>query len=260
MRSEPVNHRSPALTVDVVIEHGAGIVLIERRNPPHGYALPGGFVDYGETMEAAAAREAMEETSLTVTLRALLGVYSDPSRDPRQHTVSAVFIAEGKGELRAADDAKHALIVNADDLPTPMCFDHAQIIADYRAWRTHGALPAPRSILTESDRRTLSDLAWQTLSTMVAVPISSVRPALRSGPLSQPGACHIVLRNKRGDLRGSAGSTEPRATLALAVEEMTVAAASSVPHLPITRSELSDLRIEISVLGISTDLIVSTND
>ncbi len=255
-----MTHRSPALTVDIVIEHGDGIVLIERRNPPHGYALPGGFVDYGETLEAAAVREAMEETSLSVSLRALLGVYSDPARDARQHTVSAVFVGEGHGVLKAADDAKHALVVATDALPTPLCFDHAQILADYRAWKRHGQTPAPRLLLTDADRQTLGELAWQTLSAIVAVPISSVRPALRSGPLSQPGACHVALRTKRGELRGSAGSTEPRTTLALAVEEMTAAAASSAPHAPILRSELSDLRIEIAVLGVSTDLIVATND
>jgi 8-oxo-dGTP diphosphatase len=257
---EPVTYRSPALTVDVVIEHGDGIVLIERRNPPHGYALPGGFVDYGETVEAAAVREAMEETSLSVTLRALLGVYSDPSRDARQHTVSTVFIAEGRGSLKAADDAKHAFVVASDALPTPLCFDHARILADYRAWQQHGLTPAPRLLLTEADRHTLGELAWQTLAAMIAVPISSVRPALRSGPLSQPGACHVALRTKRGELRGSAGSTEPRTTLALAVEEMTAAAALSAPHAPILRSELPDLRIEISVLGASTDVIIATND
>jgi 8-oxo-dGTP diphosphatase len=125
---------TPLLTVDVVIEladrPGRPIVLIERRNPPPGYALPGGFVDVGETVEAAAVREAREETGLEVTLTRLLGVYSDPARDPRGHTVSVVYVGEARGEPRAGDDA--ARVVVADPLaPPPLAFDHARILADH---------------------------------------------------------------------------------------------------------------------------------
>ncbi len=106
LRFKP-KYRNPVPTVDIIIETPKGIVLIERRNPPHGWAIPGGFVDYGETLEDAARREAKEETSLDVELKNLLYVYSNPSRDPRQHTVSTVFIAKAKGTPKAADDAKN---------------------------------------------------------------------------------------------------------------------------------------------------------
>lgn len=137
----------PALTVDVVIPVGAagaaGIVLIERKNPPPGWALPGGFVDLGESCEAAARREAKEETGLTVTLAALLGVYSDPGRDPRGHSVSAVYVAEPVRERpRAGDDAGAAAVHPPDRLPAAMAFDHRRIIGDYLAWRA-GGRPAP---------------------------------------------------------------------------------------------------------------------
>jgi len=129
---------TPALTVDVVIElvdrPGRPIVLIERRNPPPGYAVPGGFVDVGETVEEAARREALEETGLAVTLRSLLGVYSDPARDPRMHTASVVYVGEARGEPRAGDDAARIRVVTLDDLPD-LAFDHARILADYARQR-----------------------------------------------------------------------------------------------------------------------------
>ena len=128
---------TPLLTVDIVItsnlEKGEPFVLIERANEPPGWALPGGFVDIGETVEQAAIREAKEETSLDVTLTGLLGVYSDPGRDPRGHTVSVVFTASSGGELQAGDDAARAGWYGFDDLPV-LAFDHAQILADYREW------------------------------------------------------------------------------------------------------------------------------
>jgi 8-oxo-dGTP diphosphatase len=126
---------TPALTVDVVIElAGRGIVLIERRYPPPGWALPGGFVDVGETVEAAAVREAKEETSLDVELVELLGVYSDPARDPRGHTVSVVYVGRATGEPRAEDDAKNVGVYTLDRLPE-LAFDHARILDDYRRRR-----------------------------------------------------------------------------------------------------------------------------
>lgn len=125
---------TPAVAVDLVIEMadrpGRPVVLVERRNPPAGYALPGGFVDLGETVEAAACREALEETGLTVDLGRLLGVYSDPARDPRGHTVSIVFAARATGEPRAGDDAARVVVVPPEQLP-PLAFDHARILADY---------------------------------------------------------------------------------------------------------------------------------
>ncbi len=129
---------TPALTVDLVIElvdrPGRPIVLIERRYPPLGAALPGGFVDLGETVEAAACREAFEETGLRVELKSLLGVYSDPDRDSRGHTVSIVYVAEGRGEPQAGDDAGAVRIVTLEALP-PLAFDHARILRDYAAGR-----------------------------------------------------------------------------------------------------------------------------
>ena len=131
----PMNHRNPLLTVDIIIECQDGIVLIERKNPPLGWALPGGFVDYGESLEAAAVREAAEETSLQVRLVEQMHTYSDPRRDPRHHTVSTVFIAKASGMPEAADDARRAGIFTARNLPAPIVFDHPAILKDYFAYR-----------------------------------------------------------------------------------------------------------------------------
>jgi 8-oxo-dGTP diphosphatase len=142
--SRPV---TPLLTVDVIIEMtdrpGRPVVLIERRHPPPGWALPGGFVDVGETLEAAAVREAREETSLDVKLQVLLGNYSDPARDARGHTVSAVYVAEAAGEPLAADDAKNLGLFDPEHCPE-LAFDHRRIMTDYRRYRARGC-PAPLS-------------------------------------------------------------------------------------------------------------------
>lgn len=135
---------TPLLTVDIIIElvdrADRGIVLIERKYPPLGFALPGGFVDVGETLEQAAVREAREETGLDVALKTLLGCYSDPARDARGHTVSAVYIAEARGEARAMDDAKSLAVYSPDDLPEALCFDHALILSDYRNYLSTGKI------------------------------------------------------------------------------------------------------------------------
>ncbi len=125
---------TPLLAADIIIEPLASpgrIILIERLNPPHGYALPGGFVDIGESLEQAAVREALEETSMHVRLKRLLGCYSNPARDSRGHTVSAVYIAEGEGEPEARDDAKSLMLIDPHDPPQPLAFDHALILRDY---------------------------------------------------------------------------------------------------------------------------------
>ena len=137
-------YRNPLLTIDIIIEVvDRGIVLIERKNPPHGWALPGGFVDYGESIEKAAMREAKEETSLDVVLTEQFYTYSDPRRDPRHHSVSTVFIATAEGEPHAADDAKVARLFQEEGLPTPLVFDHARILRDYFVFRKTGLRPRP---------------------------------------------------------------------------------------------------------------------
>ncbi len=126
------NPETPKLTVDIIILlRQGGVVVIDRKNPPHGYALPGGFVDVGETVEEAAIREAKEETGLDIKLMRQLHVYSDPSRDDRMHTVSVVFVASAEGIPNAASDAKKAVVFKRDDLPEQLCFDHAQILDDF---------------------------------------------------------------------------------------------------------------------------------
>ena len=123
----------PSPTVDVVIAlPGDRVVLVRRKYPPPGWALPGGFVDVGETLEAAAVREAREETGLDVTLVDLLYVYSDPRRDPRRHTVSTVFLGRAVGEPKGADDADEAVGFPWDALPEPVAFDHGEILRDAR--------------------------------------------------------------------------------------------------------------------------------
>lgn len=126
-------YRNPFPTVDVIIRFDGGIVLVERSNPPHGWALPGGFVDYGESLETAACREAREETGLTLLALNQFRAYSDPRRDPRQHNISIVFTADGDGNLAGGDDAARARVFRLDELPSPLCFDHQQILADYQA-------------------------------------------------------------------------------------------------------------------------------
>jgi len=128
--------KTPLVTVDVIIECGGGIVLVRRKNPPHGWALPGGFVDPGESVARAACREAKEETGLEVELSELLGVYSDPKRDPRGlYTCSTVFIARAGGQPTGGDDAAEARVVALEALPDDIAFDHATIISDYRRLR-----------------------------------------------------------------------------------------------------------------------------
>ena len=135
--------QTPLLTVDIIIElaQASGqILLIERKYPPYGWALPGGFVDIGESVENAAVREAKEETSLDVTLSRLLGCYSDPKRDDRGHTVSLVFVAQSSGKPLAADDAKALKLWQVEDLPE-MAFDHKQIVDDYLLYKRSGVMP-----------------------------------------------------------------------------------------------------------------------
>jgi 8-oxo-dGTP diphosphatase len=140
-----MTYRNPTPTVDIIIElidrPARPIVLIERKNPPFGWAIPGGFVDYGETVETAAIREAKEETGLEVELIEQFYVYSDPNRDPRQHTLSVVFLATAIGEPQAADDAKHLELFEPWRIPQNLCFDHDRILKDYWRYRNYRIRP-----------------------------------------------------------------------------------------------------------------------
>lgn len=135
--------QTPLLSVDIIIElkqSPGKVLLIERKYPPYGWALPGGFVDVGESIECAAVREAKEETSLVVNIEQLLGCYSDPARDKRGHTVSAVFIASADGAPHAADDAKNLQLWDSNKLPE-LVFDHQQILNDFFSYKKTGKLP-----------------------------------------------------------------------------------------------------------------------
>jgi ADP-ribose pyrophosphatase YjhB (NUDIX family) len=130
--SEIEFYKNPIPTVDIIIEIGSkGIVLIKRKNFPYGWAIPGGFVDYGESLEEAALREAKEETNLNVKLIRQFHTYSEPRRDPRHQSISTVYIAKGKKKPRAKDDAKEIGIFTESNLPDEIAFDHRSILSDY---------------------------------------------------------------------------------------------------------------------------------
>jgi ADP-ribose pyrophosphatase YjhB (NUDIX family) len=125
------NPRNPIPTVDIIIEYKGGIILIKRKNPPEGWALPGGFVDYGESLETAAFREAKEETGLNIKLIRQFHTYSDPKRDSRHHTITTVYIAKAKGIAIAGDDAEQIGAFKRGIFPEEIAFDHREILNDY---------------------------------------------------------------------------------------------------------------------------------
>ena len=137
---------TPIIAADALIElvdrPGNPIVLIKRENPPYGWAIPGGFVDVGESVPDAAVREAKEETCLDVELVCLLGCYSDPSRDPRGHTVTMIYVARASGDPIAADDAADVAVFDPENVDVDLAFDHEKVIADYLDWRKTGVVPA----------------------------------------------------------------------------------------------------------------------
>jgi 8-oxo-dGTP diphosphatase len=133
--------KNPLPTVDIIIEVQGGIVLIERKNPPPGWAIPGGFVDYGESLEDAAKREAKEETSLDIKDLRQFHTYSKPDRDPRFHTISTVYVAHGVGMPQAADDAQNIKICTDKNLPKDLAFDHRKILIDYFTFKRTGIKP-----------------------------------------------------------------------------------------------------------------------
>lgn len=137
-------YRNPVPTVDIIIEIDGKIILIERKNPPYGWAIPGGFVDYGESLEDAARREALEETSVTVELYEQFYTYSRPDRDPRHHTVTTVFLARAAGGTpKADDDAKSLALFTSSALPATIAFDHRDILADYFRYKKTGQRRVP---------------------------------------------------------------------------------------------------------------------
>jgi ADP-ribose pyrophosphatase YjhB (NUDIX family) len=138
-----MKHEGPRATVDVIVEVDGGIALIRRRNPPPGWAIPGGFIDYGERAEDAARREMREEVGVDVELVVLLGVYSDPARDPRGHTISTVYVGRASGTPHAGDDAADVGVFRRETLPAPLAFDHARILEDYFHFRRTGECPRP---------------------------------------------------------------------------------------------------------------------
>jgi 8-oxo-dGTP diphosphatase len=133
--------KTPHVTADIIIRYQGGIVLIERKNEPAGWAIPGGFVEIGESVEDAAVREAREETSLDVALVEQFYTYSKPGRDPRFHTVTVVFIGIGAGTLKGRDDARQAEVFGPDNLPGQIAFDHRKIIQDYYRYLATGVRP-----------------------------------------------------------------------------------------------------------------------
>jgi len=135
--------RNPFPTVDVIVERGEGhVLLVQRTNPPLGWALPGGFIDYGESSEEAARREVTEETGVSVLLTDLLGVYSAPDRDPRHHTLTVVYVGRSRDAVSAGDDAAEVREFALDALPD-LAFDHARILRDYQHFKATGVLPRP---------------------------------------------------------------------------------------------------------------------
>ena len=138
--------KTPYVTADIIIRYQGGIVLIERKNEPAGWALPGGFVEIGESVEEAAVREAREETSLDVALVEQFYTYSKPERDPRFHTVTVVFIGIGAGTLKGRDDARRAEVFGPNNLPEQIAFDHRKIINDYYRYLATGVRPRSREV------------------------------------------------------------------------------------------------------------------
>ena len=135
-----MSFKNPVPTVDLIIEIKQQFILIERMNPPFGWALPGGFVDYGESLESAAKREALEETGLVVDLVGQFHTYSNPSRDSRQHTISTVFLAKAEGNPKAGSDARNVQFFTEENLPEKLVFDHAEILDDYFKWKKNGGV------------------------------------------------------------------------------------------------------------------------
>jgi AmmeMemoRadiSam system protein A len=238
---------------DVLVEVSPRhVVLVWRRNPPAGWAIPGGFVEVGECAENAAVREALEETGLEVELTELFHVYSDPSRDPRFHTLSVVYLGRAFGEPSPGDDAAMVRVFGEDDLPLDLAFDHRQILADYFRYLRTGARPPPRprrrSRLSPEDRKQLLEIARQALREASAGLVIEFSPFLNER-LHEPAGAFVSL-HRRGELRGCIGTFSRDRPLHRVVREMAVAAALEDPRFPPVRSdEIDSIDIEISLLS-----------
>jgi AmmeMemoRadiSam system protein A len=246
-------HVGPRAAADVVIELDPDrVLLVRRKNPPFGWALPGGFIEIGEPAERAAAREASEETGLDVELIELFNVYSDPRRDPRGHTISVVFIARAMGTPVAGDDAAEASAFSQSSMPADLAFDHRQILDDYFEYRRSGRRPPPRprqcARLDEADRGWLLRLARETIRSAIegdAAPEGEPPP----GPVREPAGAFVSL-HRGGELRGCIGTFARDRPLHQVVRDMAVAAAFEDPRFPpLGATELAALDIEISVLS-----------
>ncbi|MCC7536389.1 MAG: AmmeMemoRadiSam system protein A [Deltaproteobacteria bacterium] len=240
--------------MDIVIELDDApgrIVMIERGNEPRGWALPGGFVDYGECVEDAARREAEEETGLDVSLLALLGVYSSPDRDPRLHTISTVFVGRASGLPKGGDDATHAVAVDPAVPPRPIVFDHPVMLADYLRWRRDRAPREPIAgrWLGAAERAKLVGIARAAAEACARHSALPEIDAVLPPRLAQHAGCFVTL-HVGGALRGCIGSVTSDRPLAELVREMAVAAATRDSRFPPLRGEeLGALTVDVSVLA-----------
>ena len=241
--------RTPVTAADALIELPDGrIVLVRRRNPPAGWAIPGGFIEAGESAEKAAIREAREETGLDVRLGVLLGVYSEPSRDPRHHTLTIVYTATASGTPVGGDDAAEARAFDRDSIPGNLAFDHPQILADYFELCRSGKPPPPRSgnRLPTADRKLLLAVARHAIESHLG--LRSPTPA-SSRVLESLGAAFVSL-HRNGDLRGCIGTLSFDEPLASSVARSAHSAAFEDPRFsPLRSDELSGLSLEISILA-----------
>jgi len=239
----------PRAAADVVIQLPSGrIVLVWRANPPLGWAIPGGFIEEGESAEQAAVREALEETGLNVELIELFHVYSDPRRDPRHHTLSVVFLAKASGEPSGADDAAEARLFGEEDLPFDLAFDHGRILADYFDYLRTGRRPAPGQRLLRNERSYLLQLARATIrAALEGEPPPAELPP--TATLDEPAAVFVSL-HRAGELRGCIGNFTRDRPLHQAVRDMALAAAFDDPRFPpLAADEFESLHVEISILS-----------